>query len=116
MANLAIESKVLTGRTNQCADNHLSDATDDPHPNGSLSKDLPPHSSCSNLAAVNRPTMVGIAAKTRNMTSEMTPGKVTKLARYSRRDNPRTHRTPAISAGANIASATRPIGIVEPRV
>jgi hypothetical protein len=37
--------------------------------------------------------------KTRNVTAEMIPGAVAKLARYSWRDNPRTHRTPAISAG-----------------
>jgi hypothetical protein len=65
---------------------------------------------------VNSVTRDGIAANSRNMTAEMTPGAVAKLARYSCRDNPRTHSTPAISAGANIPSATRPIGIVEPRV
>jgi len=64
----------------------------------------------------NSVTRDGIAAKSRNITAEITPGAVTKLARYSRRDNPRTIRTPAISAGTNIANATRPIGIVEPRV
>ena len=43
----------------------------------------------------------------------MTPGAVTKLARYSCRDKPRTHKTPAISDGTNIPRAPRPIGIAE---
>jgi len=63
-----------------------------------------------------RITSVGIAANSRNISSDTRPGVVTKLPRYSRRDNPRTQTTPANSAGANIPSATRRIEIVEPSI
>ena len=64
---------------------------------------------------MNSTTSVGSAANRRNISSEMTPGAVAKLARYSFGNSPHSHRT-EISAGNNIANATRPIGIVEPRV
>jgi hypothetical protein len=54
-------------------------------------------------------TRVGMAPNTRNISSEMTPGAVTKLASHSRSDSPRTHTTPTISAGNSNPIAIRPI-------
>src|SRR5215469_5333851 len=42
----------------------------------------------------NSVTRDGIAANSRNMTADMTPGAVAKLAKYSWRDNPRRSLEP----------------------